>query len=345
MTADGTPVQTPGQRIFISYRREDTQWVAGRLADSLSAYFGDKRVFRDIDGIVAGERFGDVIETTLGAADAVVVLIGKRWLDATDADGKRRLASDDDWVAQEVSAALNLDIPVYPVLVDDAPMPRTEELPASLQPLTRHNAISISDARWHDDVSRLARIMSLDIPSATERKLRLANLLISGLLFVAVALSMTIVFNNLLDQSKTVKVVDWTFSELTNWANARTDDSWLERLLSLLHSDSTALEAGKCENPPEAWLQALIGKGLSGLVFLIMVPASVLLFVLAPHVDPARRRFFHAAAWTGAVGSFATFMLFLPVCSEYETIVNFYLGVLFATLMLVFMSLSGFRAR
>jgi hypothetical protein len=38
-------------------------------------------------------------------------------------------------------------------------------------------------------------------------------------------------------------------------------------------------------------------------------------------------------------------MLFLPVCSEYETIVNFYLGVLFATLMLVFMSLSGFRAK
>jgi hypothetical protein len=343
MTQEGTPVQAPGQRIFISYRRDDTQWVAGRLADSLSAYFGDQRVFRDIDGIVAGERFGDVIENTLGAADAVVVLIGKRWLDASDADGKRRLASDDDWVAQEVSAALKLDIPVYPVLVDDAPMPRNEELPGPLQALTRHNAISISDARWHDDVARLARIMSLDIPSATERKLRMANLLISGLLFLAVALTMTIVVDNLLDRSGTV--TDWTLSELTHWADAKTDRSWLDRVLSPLGGDDTELEAGRCANPPKAWLQALIGKGLSGLAFLLMVPASVLMFVLAPHVDPARRRFFYAAAWTGALGSFTTFMLFLPVCSEYETIVNFYLGVLFATLMLAFMSLSGFKAK
>lgn len=343
MTAEGTTVRIPGQRIFISYRREDTQWVAGRLADSLSAYFGDQRIFRDIDGIVAGERFGDVIETTLGAADAVVVLIGKRWLDVTDSNGQRRLASDDDWVAQEVSAALDLDIPVYPVLVDDAPMPRTEELPASLQALTRHNAISISDARWQDDVSRLARIMSLDIPSATERKLRIANLLVAGLLFVAVAVTMTVVVYNLLEQSKTVSC--WTLSELVVSGEAETGRSWFDHLLSLLGNEDKAFEVGRCANPPEAWLQALIGKGPSGLVFLFMVPASGLLFVLAPHVDPVRRRFFYAAAWTGALGSFTAFMLFLPVCSEYENIVNFYLGVLFATLMLVFMSLSGFKAK
>ena len=65
MDSTHSPRYVGKQRIFISYRRDDSQWVAGRLADSLAAYFGDDRVFRDIDGIVAGERFADVIDNTL----------------------------------------------------------------------------------------------------------------------------------------------------------------------------------------------------------------------------------------------------------------------------------------
>jgi len=106
------------QRIFISYRRDDTQWVAGRLGDSLGAYFGDSRVFRDVEGIAGGADFGEVIRHTLGSADAVVVLIGPDWLSASDDRGHRRLDDADDWVCHEVSAALEAGVPVYPVLVE-----------------------------------------------------------------------------------------------------------------------------------------------------------------------------------------------------------------------------------
>ena len=74
-----------------------------------------------------------------------------------------------------------------------------------------------------------------------------------------------------------------------------------------------------------------------------MVPASALLFVFAPHVEASRRRYFLAAAWSGAIGTFGAFMLFKPLCEEYEAIVLFYLAMLVATLMLVLMGLSGFR--
>ena len=167
------------QRIFISYRRGDTQWAAGRLADSLAAYFGDKRVFRDVESIAGGADFGEVIRHTLGSADAVVVLIGPDWLDARDGAGRRRLDEADDWVAREVAAALEAAVPVYPVLVEGTPMPRADELPESLRALTRFNAISISDGRWREDVTRLARIIALDIPSATARQLQRVNLLVS----------------------------------------------------------------------------------------------------------------------------------------------------------------------
>ena len=54
---------------------------------------------------------------------------------------------------------------------------------------------------------------------------------------------------------------------------------------------------------------------------------------------------FLSAAWTGALGSLTAFILFYPVCAEYESTVLLYLGMLFAPLMLVLMGLSRFKAR
>lgn len=326
------PWQQAGQRIFISYRRGDTQWVAGRLADTLAAYFGDKRVFRDIEGIAGGADFGAVIQHSLSSADAVIVLIGRDWLTVSDEQDRRRLDDPDDWVSQEVSAALAAGIPVYPVLVEGTPMPRAEELPEPLRPLTRYNAISISDQRWQADVARLAKIIALDIPSATERQLHLVNLAISTVLFLVMALTATIVVSNLLQVSSPINGPDglpeWSLGQLFQGAEIAGDRT----------------DIGKCLHPPLPWFTPL-STAQSGLIFLVIVPASALLFVFARNIDPARRRYFLAAAWTGASGALLAFILFYPVCEEYEPVVVFYLGLLVAPLMLVLMGLSGFRAR
>ena len=175
-------------RIFISYRREDSRDFAGRLSDTLGHYFGDDRVFQDIDDIAAGANFGDVLNETLNSADAVIVLIGKHWLSITDQHDNPRLGQADDWVTAEVSFALDKGIPVFPVLMDGTPMPRSDELPDQLKSLANHNAQSISADRWHSDVTRLARSIALDIPSATERKLALVNRIVSLSLLLAVVI-------------------------------------------------------------------------------------------------------------------------------------------------------------
>lgn len=168
-------------KIFISYRRSDAQGVAGRLNDSLGAYFGHDRVFRDIEDIAGGADFGDIIHGNLGSADALVVLIGPEWASTTDGDGQRRLMDPDDWVAAEIGAALDSGTPVFPVLIEDTPMPRPEDLPPRLQPLLRRNAVTITDLRWHHDVTRLAKIVALDIPgSVAERRLDLVRWLVLG---------------------------------------------------------------------------------------------------------------------------------------------------------------------
>src|SRR5688500_704955 len=116
-------------KLFISYRRFDTRGVAGRLSDTLGAYFGDERVFRDIENIAGGADFGDVIEQNLQTADAVIVLIGPDWLTLKNDTGLRRLDDPKDWVAAEIAAAIEMKKPIFPVLVEGASMPRAEELP------------------------------------------------------------------------------------------------------------------------------------------------------------------------------------------------------------------------
>ena len=82
-------------KVFINYRRSDTPGVAGRLSDSLVDYFGEGRVFRDVEGIRAGANFETVLQDTVEAADAVIVLIGPGWLEVTDDQGRRRLEDPD----------------------------------------------------------------------------------------------------------------------------------------------------------------------------------------------------------------------------------------------------------
>lgn len=189
----------PTGKLFISYRRSDARGIAGRLSDTLSAYFGDDRVFRDIENIAGGADFGNVIEQNLQNADAVIILIGPDWLSTKNENGQRRLDHPQDWVAQEIAVAMQLKKPIFPVLVENTPMPRADELPEKLKPLTRYNALSISDDRWKPDVQRLGKIISLEIPSASERKLDWVRFAISFSLFASLSLTTGLVTFNFLN--------------------------------------------------------------------------------------------------------------------------------------------------
>jgi hypothetical protein len=141
--------------LFISYRREDSAAQAGRLHDHLSARFGADRVFMDVDAIGLGEDFARKIQESLDVTDALLAVIGKRWLDATDDKGRRRLDDPLDFVRTEIATALERGAIVIPVLVGGARMPREDELPPALAPLARANAIDISDSRFGADVRTL----------------------------------------------------------------------------------------------------------------------------------------------------------------------------------------------
>jgi len=142
--------------IFISYRREDSQGEAGRLSDSLAKIFGDSKVFLDVEGIQAGQDFRQAIETQVASCSVLLALIGPHWLDSTAASGQRRLDDPHDFVRLEISSALKRGIPVIPVLVRQAQMVTSEQLPPDLSALAFRQAAELRYNRWDADVAALA---------------------------------------------------------------------------------------------------------------------------------------------------------------------------------------------
>ena len=141
--------------VFVSYRRSDAQAWAGRLGADLAVAFGDVARFFDLASIAPGADYMQVIESAVNDADAVLVLIGPHWADVRDDQGRRRLDDTDDVVAAEIAQALKPGRLVIPVLLGGALMPASAELPESLWPLRRRNAIELSEARWAFDCERL----------------------------------------------------------------------------------------------------------------------------------------------------------------------------------------------
>lgn len=142
-------------RIFLSYRREETRHLAGRLADRLAGRFGSAQVFMDVDTIEPGVDFGVAITQAVGACDVLVVMIGQSWLTITDRHGRRKLDNPDDFVVLEIRAALDRNVRVIPVLVDGAHMPGRDDLPAVLHGLARRNAVRLDHETFRSDAGHL----------------------------------------------------------------------------------------------------------------------------------------------------------------------------------------------
>lgn len=145
--------------IFISYRRSDSQGESGRLFDDLIRHFGKNAVFMDVVGIDAGRDFRQAIDDSVQSCSVLLAMLGPLWLEAGNEQGSRRLDEASDYVRLEIAAALRRDIPVVPVLLRGAKMPRSEQLPEEIADLAYRNAVELTHARWKSDMQVLIRAL------------------------------------------------------------------------------------------------------------------------------------------------------------------------------------------
>ena len=109
----------------------------------------------DVDTLEPGVDFVERLHSAVGTADAVLVVIGRGWVNAKNLDGERRLDNPEDFVRLEVGLALTGEPVVIPVLVGGATMPTEDELPSELAQLARRNALTLIDADWRSGQARL----------------------------------------------------------------------------------------------------------------------------------------------------------------------------------------------
>ncbi len=147
-------------KIFLSYRREDSASVVGRISDRLRVPFGPDSVFFDVDSVPLGVDFPEYIESVLSHCDVFLAVIGPDW--AGQINTGRRIDNPEDWVRIEIEAALKQGLPVIPVLIDHTGMPSKADLPPSLVPLVRRNAVRVDQGLdFHVHVDRLIRGIEL----------------------------------------------------------------------------------------------------------------------------------------------------------------------------------------
>jgi hypothetical protein len=143
------------EAIFISYRRQDSADVTGRIYDRLVQRFGREQVFKDVDSIPLGVDFRAHLGNVVGRCNFLLVVIGPQWLSVSGENG-RRLEDKNDFVRVEVESALARDIPVIPILVGGASLPADSELPPSLGAIPFRNGIRVRpDPDFHRDMDRL----------------------------------------------------------------------------------------------------------------------------------------------------------------------------------------------
>jgi hypothetical protein len=177
-----------GPRIFISYRRDDASAHAGRLSETLSSEVRGAEIFIDVDSIDPGADFVHRINEAVGQCNVLIAVIGPNWQHAANADGSPRLADPNDYVRLEIEAAMVRGVPIVPALVNHATVLTATDLPESLAPLLRREAIELRDVSWRSDVSRLARGIAPEDPPKQGRKALLAGFGIAAAVVLAVVL-------------------------------------------------------------------------------------------------------------------------------------------------------------
>jgi TIR domain len=144
-------------KVFISYRRDDSAGYAGRVRDRLERELGRDLLFMDVDAIPLGTNFSKVLHEEVAKCGALLAIIGPNWPDARDEHGNRRLDDPNDFVRIEIAAALQRNIPVIPILLDGARIPKATQLPEDLKELALRNGMEIRHASFQDDMNRLIR--------------------------------------------------------------------------------------------------------------------------------------------------------------------------------------------
>jgi hypothetical protein len=152
--------------VFISYRRDDTATYAERIYRDLTRHYGVTAVFYDLVSLGPGVDFARRADDAIRHCDALLLLIGRSFFKGSSTSTTRLASHFHDhpqYLFGELRNALDRNIPVVPILVNEATLPDVDDWPTDLHGLARINVITLSDASWQPDIERLVSALDSSI--------------------------------------------------------------------------------------------------------------------------------------------------------------------------------------
>lgn len=205
--------------IFISYRRSDSKSEARSICQRLERTFGKGKVFIDVDSIRPGEDFQSVLKEDLAKCNVMLVVIGPRWLELLRS-GRAGSKIIDDYVRLEIASALERKLPIFPVLVDGAPMPDAKNMPDDLKSLAFRQAFSVRHDSFPRDMSGLEQELRRFVPARAIWKVAV----IAGLFAISLGAISYFVWWSLLPSAKSYT----RFGNFACFAEGQYPESWRE---------------------------------------------------------------------------------------------------------------------
>jgi len=167
------------EKIFISYRRDDTSVITSRIYDRIVYVFNKKNVFFDNSDTRDNTDFTKTLITRVSRAKIILIIIGDKWhtileqLNKIDNVWQR---NPDDWVLREIETGLCIeDNEVFVITIDNAKVPHSTLLPITLQQLPQihqFNIITTSNQYFDSGVNHVIK----QIKSKLKRQYSLTQL-------------------------------------------------------------------------------------------------------------------------------------------------------------------------
>jgi tetratricopeptide (TPR) repeat protein len=148
--------------IFINYRTVDAAFGAAATYELLAERLDRQRIFLDNQSLAPGHEYPRLLRAALESTRVLLVLIGPNWMSTDPAGSWLLIERDRDWVRYEIRRALEREIAVIPVLLDDAGLPDPARLPLDIRRLVHHQTMRIRHEHLSADVDQLAdRVVAL----------------------------------------------------------------------------------------------------------------------------------------------------------------------------------------
>lgn len=154
-----------GQGIFLSYRRDESGFVARGLHADLERVL-EMPVHVDFNDFYGGLNLRRAIQELIVSSFAVLLLVDSRW--SMDGYVPEEPSASQDWVRFELECAFANIVPVVPVIIEEAKLPSLNQLPPTLRDLADLLAVRLTHEHWHTCVDRIAASLRNHVQSAAD---------------------------------------------------------------------------------------------------------------------------------------------------------------------------------